>query len=255
MTDATSIVVRNVAVSTTSSDRVTISGSGPVLLTQVLLTGTSSAGVRTAANTTVNCTSCSINSTSGVGVQSIGSSTTLGNTAVVTTTATDVLLASSGGILTVNASQLTGTSDFVIQNGATGSIGNSRCNCLSNANSGCLVAGTEGTGLSAGVVGRTSSLRMTAGVDVTNCTYGMLSAGFAEIQGSSTSALSGNALTYGGNAVSGGSIHVFTGTFTITGATAEMSVDTGLGVGTWASLAASFDCLGNPATGSRICRQ
>ena len=85
---------------------------------------------------------------------------------------------------------------------------------------------------------------MNANVDVTNCTYGLFAIGSGATIGMvSAGVLSGNALTYGASASYGAMLILPTAVTTITGGTAEMSIDNGTVTGTWASLVASYSCL------------
>ncbi len=97
---------------------------------------------------------------------------------------------------------------------------------------------------------------ITGDLDIgTNCTSGLAVIN-GNIAANSTIVLSGNALGSGVLANFGGAVTLPTALATATAdAGVQMSLDNATATGTFASLSATFSCLTNLATGSKICRQ
>ncbi len=121
------------------------------------------------------------------------------------------------------------------------------CDCGSGSSSSCVR-----TGLSTALTqGGANEISILGNVNTVNCTDAVTALG-GDI--SINGILTGNALTYGARANWGGSIRFNTGS-TLTAGTAELAVDDGAAVGTFASLPAAYSCLSSLATMSRVCRQ
>lgn len=229
--------------------------SGIVDFVQATFVTTNALGLNIQPYTAINLTTCSVVSTSGTGIGLATSTVSFTNSLLQQTTGTSILN-TGDGLVTLSGVQLKGAVGITSQTGSSASIGNVRCDCASQATSACLVSGpTPSVALgAAGGGNRMNSTFLSQNVDVTNCTYAMFASGTSSINAAGAVVVSGNALTYSANALWGASISASTSVQTITAATADMAVDNGTATGTWASLAASFNCLISLSTTSRICR-
>ncbi len=133
--------------------------------------------------------------------------------------------------------------------GGSGVVTASRCDCASGATTSCISTGPINA-TTATVVG---SLTIN-GLDVTNCTSGVIALNGGTIAFNPSSTFSGNGLTYAARADYGGRI-ILPSAITITAGTAELAIDNGALTDSFASLAAAFSCLSSMSTTSAICRQ
>lgn len=245
------INVRNMNISIAATAGVIVAASNAVNFLQVSTSSTTNFGFNILGNHSAYFSTCSLTNTSGPGIAASASIISISNTRFDSTASNNVLLVGQTNA-TVTQCQLTGTRGVQIQGGSSASFSLSRCDCLSASNSVCLLSGTL-PALLASSGPSNSNTASVIGMDVTNCTTGILASGQSQI--TVTGVLSGNALGYAVNSVHGSSVILPTATATITGATAEMSVDSGAQTAAFGSLGASFACLSSSTgTTSRICR-
>lgn len=229
--------------------------SGIVDFVQATFVTTSGLGLNIQPYNAINLTTCSVVSTTGTGIGLATSTVAVTNSLIQQSTGISVLNTGEG-LLNLSGVQLKGSVGITSQTGSSASIGNVRCDCASQATSACLVSGpTPSVALgAAGGGNRVNSTFLSQNVDVTNCTYALFASGTSAINVAGAVVVSGNALTYSANALWGAGISASTSVQTITSGTADMAVDNGVSTGTWASLAASFNCLTSLSTTSHICR-
>lgn len=249
-TDASMITIRNVNIAVGTSRAVTCGQTGSVSFVQTTFTQGTGAGIvatLSGSGKIYMTTSSYIGTGAGISTTSAAVSIT---TSMVSTSVSAIGLTRFSAA-DVSSTQLVGLNGVVATISSLANIATSRVDCLSAALSTALSSGQQ----TAATSNQSGSIITVGGnVGVTNCSVGLMASGLSVISIAPAAVFSGNALTYGVNAVYGGHIILPTATTTITGVTAEMSVDSGAAVGTFASLTASFKSLANLATGSGVTR-
>jgi hypothetical protein len=259
-TGASRVTLRNIGITIAASTGVSTLGTNVELIQIAISGGTSGTSLLIGAKSDVTLTTCSASSTTGPSLTIGAAGTVLGaNTRFATTgaTTTTVQVSGIGAQGRFSGCQFVGAVGMAVTSGAIASTlsQGSQCDCNSAATSVCFLAGAVNVSslVTAGSL-QISSAVLAVNLGVTNCSYGLMAAGRGSLTASSTVVVSGNGLTYGANSSYGGLIVLPTATTTITGGTAEISVDLGAATTTWVSLAASSSCLTGLGTMSRVCR-
>ncbi len=249
-----------VGVVLTNSSRVgltQVTSTGPLLTINPGTTGpvtiTTSSAIVPASTIAVNGFGGSFSITNSMMKQSIGN-----NSPIVQIT---------NGTASVSGSLLSGIVGLAVLQGTVGAnplgvgmiptavIASSRCDCQSAASSVCLSVGIKATGSASGTMGYGNAM-LNGNLDVTDCTFGVLASGSgASVTQLAATVISGNALTYAVDVRMGAMFATNSTAQTLTGGTAELSVDLGTVTTTWAVIGvAPQNCLTNLGTSSRICR-
>lgn len=251
--------IQNINISGTCARSITANGNGEVLINQVTASGATAAGVRLSGSlpNTGGLTSISnsyINQSITALLVTGGAGSAVTNSFLQSATIAMQLIGNATGYQVNSGIQLSAPTGIAAYSGGvsggSNGLGNAaisgvRCDCASAANSRCVEAHNSG-----------SSIYLIGNVNVTNCTEGFRATYGAQIiSNDPTPILSGNALAYATNAMYGGQISFRTDIATITGATAEMTIDDGAATATFASLPSSYSCLTSMGSGSKVCRK
>ncbi len=257
VTGASRIAIRNIAISLTATAGIIATSGGVVEGIGVLTSTTTGNGFLINKNSVGTLTACSAtNTTFGTGFNTSGAEVNVAASYFATGTTGGAIVVGGGGRLILSGTLMKGQAGLTLGSGASAQLTSAnQVDCLSAATSyGFSIGGSIAAQTTSGT-NAFNSLNIIASSSVTNCSYGLSAVGASGITVSSTTVISGNALIYGVSAVGGASVTLPTAAATITGVTAETAVDNGVATATLASYAASYDCLLNTSTTSRVCRQ
>ena len=269
-TGGSRITLRNINIVPSPADRgMVIQGPGNgVDLVQVSISTGALSGITTISTTpsTLSLIGCVVaNSGTGTGLCGASGSGTINSSLFTGSTGTACLFTGVGG-WSITGTTLKSATGVSAQTYAGVSLIGVRCDCASAATSTCVGVGGHPGSFTTG------SIRPAAAsgffLDVRDCTAGVVVSGAgSSFVMSTTSVISGNALSYAIHAYHGGSATMATAVQTILvgpndggqtisadGGFQEIAVDNGLSTAGFGSLAASFGCLINATTTSRICR-
>ncbi len=262
---ASNITLRNITVGGSTNGVSATGAQQNIALVQVMRAAAGGGTLGTFSGGTVAITNTALNNTGSVAAVTFtnGVSATLTGAWLQTTGGNQGIISCTSGANCTFSSVQTVGDFFSVSRNAYATVASSRCDCNFLASLGCVTAGAVPT------LSPTSApfAVVSGGLDVINCTYGVLATGGATVAfTSSTATFTGIALTAAAGAAWGGSVIIpSTAPAVITsdggavtldgGVVADMNLDDGTVTDTFTNIPSRFQCFGAIGTGSRICRQ